>query len=202
MLNDDAPLYCKNISKFAKSAAYWRTTSDKVRLRIGLWKSVELERTSQGTVFILPGRSEYIEKYTKTGEIFIRLGYSVISIDWRGQGLSHRFLQNKKIGDVANFAEYQNDVDALIDAAENFDLPKPWFILSHSMGGCIALRAMYRKLGFISAAFTGPMWGIVIKNALLRPFARTITKVARMLSLEKNYVPSTTNECYIATAEF
>ena len=40
------------------------------------------------------------------------------------------------------------------------------------------------------------------KKALLRPFARTTTKVVTMLSLEKNYVPSTTNECYIATAEF
>ena len=78
MLNDDAPLYCKNNSTFAKSAAYSRTTSDNVNLRNVLWKSVELERTSQETVFILPGRSECIEKYTKTREIFIRLGYCVI----------------------------------------------------------------------------------------------------------------------------
>ena len=67
---------------------------------------------------------------------------------------------------------------------------------------CIALRAVYRKLGFMSGAFRGPIWGIVIKKALLTPFARTIKKVVTMLSLEKNYIPSTTNECYIGTAEF
>jgi len=96
----------------------------------------------------------------------------------------------------------QNDIDALIVTAEIIELSKPCFILSPSMVGCVALRAVYRKLGFMSAAFIGPMWSIVIKKALLRPFARTTTKVVTMLSLEKNYVPSTTNECYIATAEF
>lgn len=75
----------------------------------------------------------------------------MISLVWRGQGLSHNFLLNKKVGDVTNFAEYQNDVEALIDAAENFDLPKPCFILSPSMVGCITLRAVCRKLGFMSA---------------------------------------------------
>ena len=78
-------------------------------LRIVLWKSVELERTSQETVFILPGRPEHpehIEKYTKTGEIFNRLVYCMISLVWRGHGLSHHFLLNRKVGDVTNFADY------------------------------------------------------------------------------------------------
>ena len=202
MLNGDAPFYYENISVAIKSAAFWRISSDKVKVRVGLWEASEFANSCKGTVFILPGRSEYIEKYGKTGELFVRLGYSVLSIDWRGQGLADRSLPDRMIGDVTDFSEYQKDLDALIDTAKNLDLPKPWFLLAHSMGGCIALRAMYRDLGFVSTAFTGPMWGIVIKNAFLRPFARTFAKTAMMLSLEKNYAPSTTKECYIATAEF
>ena len=58
----------------------------------------------------------------------------------------------------------QNDIEALIDTAEIIELSKPCFILSPSMVGCVALRAVYWKLGFISVTYIGPMWGIIIKK--------------------------------------
>lgn len=202
MLEGKAPLYYENLSFSVNRTAHWLYTIDKVKVRIGLWESSKHESSPQGTVFILPGRTEYIEKYGKTADIFVRLGYRAITIDWRGQGLADRSLPDQMIGDVTDFSEYQKDLDALIHEAHKLNLPKPWFLLAHSMGGCIALRAMHRDLAFVSASFTGPMWGIVIQNALLRPFAKTIAKTAKMLSLGTNYAPSTTKDCYCAVAEF
>ena len=202
MLMGTAPLYHDNVSAGVNTAAYWLKTTDKVRVRVGLWESPRHAKNTTGTVFILPGRTEYIEKYVNTADNFVQLGYRVIAIDWRGQGLADRPLPDRMIGDVTDFSEYQKDLDALIHQAEKFDLPEPWFLLAHSMGGCIALRAMYRNFTFVSAAFTGPMWGIVIQNSLLRPFAKTIAKTAKVLSLGTNYAPSTTNDCYCAVAEF
>ena len=202
MLIGDAPLYYKNASIAKKGAAYWVNTADKVKVRIGIWKGSDLENNSHGTVFIFPGRTEYIEKYGKTAEIFVQLGYSALAIDWRGQGLADRSLPDRMMGDVTDFTEYQKDLDAVIETSENLELPKPWFLLAHSMGGCIAQRALHRDLAFVSAAFTGPMWGIVIQNVLLRPIAQTIAKTAKMLSLAANYAPNVTKDCYCATAEF
>lgn len=202
MLKGDAPLYYENASSASKSSAYWIHTQDRVKLRIGYWQVSNIKSDGKGTVFVCPGRTEYIEKCGKTAEIFAKLGYGVLAIDWRGQGLADRSLPDPMIGDVLDFSEYQKDLDAVIDAAEKLDLPKPWFFLAHSMGGCIVQRALHRDIPFESAAFTGPMWGIVVHNALLRPFARTIAKTARVLSLGTNYAPSTTKDCYCATSDF
>ena len=40
-------------------------------------------------------------------------------------------------GYVDHFAQYQQDIDALIDYAKSIDLPKPWNMVGHSMGGCM-----------------------------------------------------------------
>ena len=202
MLKGDAPLYYENASSASKSSAYWIHTQDKVKLRIGYWQGCEIKGDRLGTVFVCPGRTEYIEKYGKTAEIFGPLGYGVLAIDWRGQGLADRSLPDPMIGDVLNFSEYQKDLDAMITAAKKLDFPKPWFFLAHSMGGCIIQRALHRDISFESAAFTGPMWGIVVHSPLLRPFARTIAKTARALSLGTHYAPSSTKECYCATSHF
>ena len=38
-------------------AAYWATTSDGVRVRLGVWPKAD----ARGTVLLFPGRTEYIE---------------------------------------------------------------------------------------------------------------------------------------------
>ena len=47
----------------------------------------------RGTVVLLTGRGEFIEKYATevVGELLER-GFAVVALDWRGQGLSDRPL--------------------------------------------------------------------------------------------------------------
>ncbi|MBW4707778.1 alpha/beta hydrolase [Roseobacter sp. YSTF-M11] len=147
-------------------AAHWAQTSDDVRIRIGHWT----QPGAKGTVLIFPGRTEFIEKYSGVAGALAQRGLAAMAIDWRGQGLADRLLENPLIGHVDHFPDYQKDVDRLVRAARDLNMPRPFFLLGHSMGGAIGLRAAMEGLPVQATAFTGPMWGIYLAPHL-RPVA-------------------------------
>lgn len=150
----------------AGGAAHWAQTSDGIRIRLGVWE----RPGAKGTVLIFPGRTEFIEKYDLCADTLAQRGFASMAIDWRGQGLADRLLDNPLMGHVAHFPDYQKDVDAMVRAARTLDMPRPFFLLAHSMGGAIGLRAAMEGLSVQATAFTGPMWGIRIAPHL-RPVA-------------------------------
>ncbi|MGB2127714.1 alpha/beta hydrolase, partial [Planktomarina sp.] len=93
----------------AGASGHWVQTRDGVRLRLGAWRN-----GAKGTVLILPGRTEYIEKYGGAAAALAQAGYSSLAIDWRGQGLSDRLLSDRLIGHVHRFSDYQQDVQTLL----------------------------------------------------------------------------------------
>ena len=147
-------------------AAHWTTTSDGVRIRVGHWPLSD----AHGTVFIFPGRTEFIEKYGQIAAAMAIRGFASIAIDWRGQGLADRLLENPLVGHVAQFSDYQKDVVAMMRAARDLNMPRPFFLLAHSMGGAIGLRAVMEGMAVEAVAFSGPLWGIKIAPHL-RPMA-------------------------------
>lgn len=180
----------------AIAAAYWITADDGVRLRVAAWQ----RDNAKGTVLLFPGRTEYVEKYAIAAGEFADRGYTTMSIDWRGQGLADRLQGNKNAGHVAEFADYQRDVQALLNAAEELDLPKPYFVLGHSMGGAIGLRALFNELPVKAAAFTGPMWHIGLGK--LRPLAYLLSVILRGLGMGNWLAPGTKNETYVLDVAF
>ena len=192
----DAPLH-ENLAEGPPGGrAYWLTASDGVRIRIGAWPG-----GAGGTVFMFPGRTEYVEKYGRLAGDLRARGYGMVAVDWRGQGLADRLLSNPLVGHVARFSDYQHDVRAVVAAAETLALAKPWFLLAHSMGGCIGLRALLNRLPVQAAAFSAPMWGIGIKPHL-RPGAWVISTVAPKLGYGAAYAPGTGPQTYVLDAPF
>lgn len=192
---EDAPYFAVPEGE-AIAAAYWITADDGVRLRVAAWK----RDNAKGTVLLFPGRTEYVEKYAIAAGEFADRGYATIAIDWRGQGLADRLQDNKNAGHVAEFADYQRDVQALLEAAEELDLPKPYFLLGHSMGGAIGLRALYNNLPVNAAAFTGPMWHIGLGK--LRPLAYLLSVILRGIGMGNWLAPGTKNETYVLDVAF
>jgi lysophospholipase len=176
--------------------AVWLRTSDGVRIRAGLWRGGD-----KGTVVLMPGRTEYIEKYGRAAADLVARGWSVISVDWRGQGLADRALADTMVGHVQHFDQFQHDLDALLACARAEGMPGPLMLMAHSMGGCIGLRALYRDLGFRAAAFSAPMWGILIA-AWLRPVAEIISTLAGPFGQAHRYAPGTGAKTYVAEAGF
>ncbi|MFB2532372.1 alpha/beta fold hydrolase [Paracoccus sp. p3-h83] len=177
--------------------AAWLRADDGVRLRVAEW----LGRGARGTVLLFPGRTEYIEKYGPTAADLAERGYHVAVIDWRGQGLSDRLLARPEPGHVTRFADYQRDVAALIGHARARDLPRPWFVLAHSMGGAIALRALLNGLPVQAAAFSAPMWGIDL-GALPQVAARAIAGTGRLLRMGGAIVPGSSRQTLVLTTDY
>jgi len=192
-----APFFSDCIGSSVPGRAYWLTTADAVRIRIGFWA----EGAEKGTVRLFPGRTEYIEKYAHTAQALAEAGSAPLAIDWRGQGLADRLIDDPMIGHVGNFADYQMDVQAAVAAAEKLDLPKPWFLLAHSMGGCIGLRSLMQDLPVRGAVFTGPLWGIQMA-ASARPAAWALSWTSRRLGLSGKLSPGTRNEAYVSAEPF
>ena len=191
-----APLYTDVADGPPGGYALWLHASDGVRLRAAIWPG-----GSKGTVFLLPGRTEYVEKYGRAAADLVSRGFTTLSIDWRGQGLADRLLADKMSGHVSNFSAYQKDLDALFKLAQEQNLPRPYFILAHSMGGCIALRGLTRNLPVQAAAFTAPMWGISMA-AWMRPLATAISTTAGWFGQAHRYAPGTTSKTYVQDAAF
>jgi lysophospholipase len=115
--------------------------ADGVRLRFAHWPAIA--RRSVGTVCLLEGRGECIERYYETiGDLRSR-GFAVAIFDWRGQGGSDRRLRNPRKGHVDSFAEYDRDLDAFVEQVVLPDCPPPYFALAHSTGALVCLRAAH-----------------------------------------------------------
>ncbi|MFN4154538.1 MAG: alpha/beta fold hydrolase [Paracoccaceae bacterium] len=191
-----APLYADLALGPEGGEAFWLTTSDGVRIRAGVWPV-----GTKGTVLLFPGRTEYVEKYGLAAVDLQARGYATVAIDWRGQGLADRLLPDRMTGHVTRFQDYQLDVQAVLDLAGHLGLPEPYYVLSHSMGGAIALRALMRGLPVKAAVFSAPMWGIAM-SAWMRPFAQPIAQVSGWFGQAHRFAPSTTRKSYILEAGF
>jgi lysophospholipase len=164
--------------------AYWRRTADDAQLRIAVWSAPG----ARGTILLFPGRTEYVEKYGRIARELTAAGYAVAAIDWRGQGFSDRLADDRLLGHVLKFRDYQHDVAALTEAVDTLGLPGPRYLLAHSMGGCIGLRALTEGLAVRRAVFSAPMWGIQMPAAK-RPVAAVLPGLARLAGQAHRYTP-------------
>jgi len=168
-----------------------------VRIRVGDWG----RDATRGTVLLFPGRSEYVEKYGPAATDFAVRGFATVSVDWRGQGLAARVLSDRAIGHVNSFRDYQTDVAAVMAYVRAQGLPEPYYLLGHSMGGCIGLRSLMDGLPVAACAFTAPMWGIQMSTAL-RPIAWTLSSVSRPFGFSGTLAPGQVTETYVLRAPF
>ena len=138
---------------------FFRNSEDGRKLRIAIWRTQK--NGANGTVFFLNGHREFIEKYSETFEFFIKKGFNVITLDWRGWGLSERpFPSEPKIQHISSATEYQLDLDTVISLAKEKNLTTPWHLVAHSLGCLIGLRRLISEpLSFEKYIFLSPLWG-------------------------------------------
>ncbi|MBF0203424.1 MAG: alpha/beta hydrolase, partial [Desulfamplus sp.] len=106
--------------------------------------------------------------------------YDVMSMDWRGQGLSVRELPNRDMGYVKDFELYINDLELFYNRYV-VPLKQPVTIMAHSMGGHIALRFLAQcsdRINIPKAILIAPMLDIVTA-----PIPRTISSIMASLAV-------------------
>ena len=156
--------------------------SDGVRLRGALWQG-----GGRGLVVLLSGRTEFLEKMALPAAGLVARGFSVASVDWRGQGLSDRVAEPAIMGHVERFADYGLDLAALLSAPELAGRPVR-LMLAHSMGGAIGLAGIYRRIIAPEAVIlSAPMLGVQMSPAV-KAAAYVTTQIAGLFG-QKNRRP-------------
>src|SRR6202140_1263627 len=160
-------------------------TPDGVNLRFARWAP---PAGRKGTVVVLQGRAEYIEKYFETVRDLRARGFAVATFDWRGQGLSERALADRHKGHVRNFSEYASDLEAIMEQVVLPDCPPPIFALGHSMGAAIGIRAAHKgRRWFDRVVLSAPM--IALPGLKSSSAASAALKALRLFGFGTNYVP-------------
>jgi len=143
----------------------------------------------KGTVVLLQGRAEFIEKYFETARDLRARGFAVAAFDWRGQGLSDRTLSDRQKGYVREFGQYATDLDAIMEQVVMPDCPPPYFALGHSMGGAVAIRACHSgSRWFERVVLSAPM--IALPTGKLSAVAGPLARFMRLIGRGGAYVPA------------
>jgi lysophospholipase len=193
---ESAPFFAEMAQGPEGGRAFWLHANDGARLRLALWPEGE-----KGTVLLFPGRSEYIEKYGRAAAELAARGYACAAIDWRGQGLADRHESDRNLGHVEDFTKYQLDLDAVLEALRELQQPGPLYLIAHSMGGCIGLRAVLRGLDVKATVFSAPMWGIHFAPGV-QMVAQALSWTARLFHQGLHYAPGTSGDTYVLNSEF
>jgi lysophospholipase len=160
-------------------------TRDGVSLRFARWLP---PAGRKGTVVLLQGRAEWIEKYFETVRDLRARGFAVATIDWRGQGLSDRLLSDRHKGYVRDFADYDTDLETLIHEVVLPDCPPPLFALGHSTGGSVLIRAAHRgRRWFDRMVLTAPL--IELLGFPGTSTAKLVVRALRLAGFGGMYVP-------------
>lgn len=143
---------------------------------------------AKGTVVILGGRADFIERYFETARDLMGRGFCVASVDLRGQGGSQRLTEKRLRGHVDQYEEYDEDIRAFMTQVVLPDCPPPYYVLAHSTGGNIVLRLIRTRNWFKKCVLVAPLidlnyggWpGLVV---------RFLTSAAMILRLGWVYLP-------------
>ena len=134
----EVPLYATKDNPIPSGAVVGNLrTHDGAVLRYTRWQAES--SPSKGTVMLLHGRTEFIEKYFETVNDLRTRGFGVLTFDWRGQGGSSRLIRDVKKGHIENFDQYLADLGAMMNEIMLPDCKPPYYILGHSTGGLLAL---------------------------------------------------------------
>ena len=195
----DAPFATDVSEGITDVSAYWVKTKDGKRVRVVCWAA---SKAKHGTVFLLPGRTENVEKYGRTAARFVEEGLAVVALDWRGQGLSDRLTKDSRMSHVRRYSDYQYDLEAMISLASGIlGLGKPWYLVGHSLGAGIALRHLLKSNLFSACAFTGPLWGVNLPT-LQWTAAWPLSLGAQIIGLGHRYCPGADGSSYVLSTVF
>ncbi len=173
---------------------YALAAADGVRLRAARWAP----EAPRGTIVLLGGRTEFIEKYFETIGDLLRRNLAVATLDWRGQGGSERQLRDPFKGHIDDFALFERDFAAFVRDVLTPHCPRPWIGLCHSMGGAIVLGVAHSgRCPLDRLVLTAPM--IALYGHAEPKWARRLAEALDGIGLGGAYAPGGGRKPYGAT---
>lgn len=157
--------------------------ADGCALRAMAWPASQ----ARGSVLIVPGRTEFIERYYETVADLRDRGLAAAVIDMRNHGLSDRPLPRRDKHHLNDFGIMIDDVRRYAAAAAAAALPEPYYALGQSMGGHVVLRTLHRHPRlFAKAVLSAPMIDIAFAP-LPRGLVAALARIATALGAGRAY---------------
>lgn len=159
-------------------------TADGIRLR-AMRARVQVPR---GTVVVLGGRGDFMERYFETMRDLQARGFCVASVDFRGQGGSQRLLRNPYRGHTRSFAGFDEDVRTLMQGMVLPHCPPPYYAIGHSTGGHVLLRVLRKERWFSKAVLYSPLLDILY-GPWPKPVAALLVRLANTFGFGWMFLP-------------
>lgn len=141
----------------------------------------------RGSVVLLHGLGETVEKYREMCYYFLKSGLTVLIYEQRGHGRSTHEAEAGLIY-VRAFSQYVDDLFDVL-ASDAIKLPAPRYLYAHSMGGAVAALALEREgHGFARAVLSSPMIAMQYKS-VPRILGYAASGVMRLLGRGKRRFP-------------
>ena len=143
---------------------------------------------ARGGVVLMAGRSEFIEKYFEVVSELMDRGFSVATMDWRGQGLSARLLPISVKGHITDFGAYRADLRLFTEEVARKRFAGPLLLMTHSMGGAPALQLLAEGYDAYSAAVLCAPMTQLFADPLKRAYARFMSSAACALGASRQSI--------------
>ncbi|HJQ24777.1 MAG TPA: lysophospholipase [Blastocatellia bacterium] len=142
---------------------------------------------ARGEVVLVHGFGEHSGRYGALTEHLLANGYAVTAYDQRGHGLSDGLP-----GHVEDFAEYDDDLDKVIEITRSRAAGRPLFLIGHSMGGLVSLRYLAHKGSTIAGAIiSAPLIAVAVPVPAYKLFiARLCLRYAPRMRLKNEINPA------------
>ena len=193
---EDAPLIrCDAAPLPSGATARFLEATDGARLRVVRFP-LAAGRTQRGSVLVLPGWSEFAEKYVEVASDLHARGLDVLVCDPRGQGYSQRREHDRR-GHIDDFRVFVRDLTVCFDHARQV-MDGPYFILAHSMGGLITLEwlAEGHGAGLSGVALSAPFTNLYA-SPLRTAVVKTILGAGRLLGRGEKPLPGVKEHSWV-----
>lgn len=121
---------------------------------------VAIPKAARGTVLVVGGRGDYLERYFETMRDFAARGFATANFDLRGQGGSTRLTRNPLRGHIDSFADYDDDLETMMTQLVLPLCPQPIHVIGHSTGAAVVLRSLAAQAWFARAVLISPLLGL------------------------------------------
>ena len=143
-------------------AQHWQGYIDNARFKLHVQVFTPLDQKPRGTVCILHGYLEHSGIYQPIFHEILSQGFSILTYDLPGHGLS-----NGSPANIENFDHYQDVLHAVCDGLQSAEqLPKPWLGVGQSTGGAIW---MHHILAYAEQRKNPLVERVLLLSPLIRP---------------------------------
>ena len=145
----------------------------------------------KGSVFILQGRSSFIEKNKELMDDLNQRGFHVWNLDLRGQGGSQKMINHPQKIHIETFETYLDDIKDFIEGKIKSSQDKNVFIYGSSLGGHLAVRYLEENPvnhGIQGVVLVSPMFEVSTFN-IPKFIVKSLIKTMCFFGLRESYAP-------------